>query len=127
MIVRSPEGIGKTTALLDELALEILDAAAARYPDGKEQFACLACRSIEQAEAKATEYRNSEPYRSCEFGCELLGTLPPWPTLAVASCPRLTLGAPSQMSALCQKRKCHVLKNQVARAHARAAQPWSRP
>jgi len=63
MIIRSLEGIGKTTGLLEELALDIFDAAVSRSPDGKEQFACLACRSIEQAEAKAAEYRNSGPDR----------------------------------------------------------------
>jgi hypothetical protein len=62
MVIRGPEGIGKTTRLLDELALEILDLAMSIYP--KQRFACIACRSIPQAEAKAQEYEQSGKYRN---------------------------------------------------------------
>jgi hypothetical protein len=57
IVLRSAEGIGKTTGVLGELALEILDLAMSIYP--KQRFACIACRSIEQAEAKAEEYSKS--------------------------------------------------------------------
>jgi hypothetical protein len=43
--------------------LSIEPPISARDPNQNEQFACLACRSIDQAEAKAREYRNSGPYR----------------------------------------------------------------
>ena len=56
LLVRSPEGIGKTSALFGEIASEIFDAALSR-PLDKQQFACFAFRSTEQAEAKAKEYR----------------------------------------------------------------------
>jgi hypothetical protein len=84
MVIRGPEGIGKTTGLLDELALEILDLAMSIYP--KQQFACIACRSIPQAEAKAQEYRQSGKYRNAvvlmsvqkryERQCEAQGVKP---------------------------------------------------
>ena len=62
LLIRSPEGAGKTSKLFDEIALEILDAALSR-PLDQHRFACFAFRSTEQAEAKAQEYRNSGKYR----------------------------------------------------------------
>jgi hypothetical protein len=62
LLVCSPEGIGKTSALFEQIALEIFDAACSRPPD-KHQFACFASRSTEQAEAKAEEYRQSGEHR----------------------------------------------------------------
>jgi hypothetical protein len=62
LLVRSPEGIGKTSALFGEIASEIFDAALSR-PLDKQQFACFAFRSTEQAEAKAKEYRESGKHR----------------------------------------------------------------
>ena len=62
-VTRSPEGIGKTSGLFEEIALEIFDAALSRDPDQHEQFGCFAFRSTEQAEFKAEEYRQSGQYR----------------------------------------------------------------
>jgi hypothetical protein len=62
VVLNSAEGIGKTTSLFEELALEILDLAMSIYP--KQRFACIACRSIEQAEEKAKEYEESGKYRN---------------------------------------------------------------
>jgi len=84
MVIRGPEGIGKTTGLLDELALEILDLAMSIYP--KQRFGCVACRSIPQAQSKAQEYRQSGKYRNAvvlmsvqkhyERECEAQGVIP---------------------------------------------------
>jgi hypothetical protein len=63
LVIRSPEGMGKTSALYGEIASEIFDAALSRRPDQHEQFGCFAFRSNEQAEAKAEEYRRSGEYR----------------------------------------------------------------
>ena len=63
-LVRSPEGIGKTRCLFGEIASEIMDAATNRPMNAPHRFACFAFRSIEQAEAKAEEYRQSDNYRN---------------------------------------------------------------
>jgi hypothetical protein len=62
MLIRSPEGLGKTSALMEVIAGEIFDAALSREHEEK-RFACFAFRSVEQAEKKAAEYRASGKYR----------------------------------------------------------------
>jgi hypothetical protein len=59
MLIRSPEGIGKTSTLFNEVASEIFDAALSN----DRRFGCFAYRSNEQAEFKAQEYRASKDYR----------------------------------------------------------------
>ena len=69
LLIRSPEGIGKTSALFDEIALEVLDAALSRDPAQHEQFGCFAFRSTDQAATKAKEYRQSGAYRYAVVLC----------------------------------------------------------
>jgi hypothetical protein len=57
MLIRSPEGIGKTSCAFGEIESEMVEAAGDRP-----SFACFAFRSVEQAEVKAEEYRQA---RTC--------------------------------------------------------------
>jgi hypothetical protein len=56
-IILSAEGIGKTYALFGLMAEEALDTALG-HNDEKRRFYCFACKSIDQATAKAAEYEN---------------------------------------------------------------------
>ena len=82
-IILSAEGIGKTYALFGLMAEEALDTAMS-YDDQKKRFFCFACKSIEQATAKAAEYENKHRravviksfWRHYEEACEKLGKTP---------------------------------------------------
>lgn len=54
ILIRSAEGIGKTSNLMSYMAGHMFDAACNNYV--KERFACFAFCSIEQASAKADEF-----------------------------------------------------------------------
>lgn len=60
-LIRSPEGIGKTSALMHEIGGQILDAALSPGYS-KNHFACFAFRSNEQAIAKAKEFMDFSEY-----------------------------------------------------------------
>ena len=59
MVIKSVEGIGKTSALFRVVANEVLDEAISLYPEGQNRFGCFAFRKREQAEAKAQEFRET--------------------------------------------------------------------
>jgi len=63
MLIRSPEGIGKSSALMNWIALDIFDTALGPSYS-KDRFTCFACRSNAQAESKASEYRASGQFRN---------------------------------------------------------------
>lgn len=83
IIVRSGEGIGKTTAHTEILASEVLDAAIDKG-DEIQRFGAFAFRSREQAELKAQELRRAgrpviavKPFREhYEAACKACGEKP---------------------------------------------------
>ena len=82
-IILSAEGIGKTFALFGLMAEEAMDTAA-RQNDAKKRFYCFACKSTDQATAKAAEYVNQHRramviksfWRHYDEVCEKLGKPP---------------------------------------------------
>ncbi|MGY3354809.1 hypothetical protein ACVWZK_001472 [Bradyrhizobium sp. GM0.4] len=82
-LILSAEGIGKTYALFSLMAEEALDTAMS-HDDQVRRFFCFACKSIEQATAKAAEYENEHRravlvksfWRHYAETCENLGKTP---------------------------------------------------
>jgi hypothetical protein len=60
-LIKTAEGFGKTTSHFQCIKGEMLDIAMALPSDSPEPFGCFACRSYQQAEQKADEFRRANP------------------------------------------------------------------
>jgi hypothetical protein len=60
-LIKTAEGFGKTSSHFYLIEDEMLDIAMALPWGSPEPFACFACRSYQQAEQKANEFRRKNP------------------------------------------------------------------